>query len=243
MQQLHVAYDFSQLCIKNDTKLRLQRNRMVLDNIQKEIVEEEQNANQLEMCFERSNTEESLPPVESSEAVNNKEIYINYNSDEMLLVFSDEEQSTVNGETVPELQKTLTDNQENSTPSDTAKKCEKIIKINRRNRKARARNFQCPHCPDQFVSETKLKKHSVLHDPNRKYTCETCNKSFSKKYHLSFHMRTHIKNKKFSCEECGKQYAYLYLLKQHSYKHSNEKPFPCKICGKGKQLLIFVSFY
>lgn len=191
-------------------KLRLQRNRMVLDNIQKEIVEEEQGSNQL-LC--------DLPSVESSvETVDTQEMYINESSSEVLLVFSDEEQNTE------------TQALENSTVPVSNNKPDNVI---RRNRKARPKNFQCPHCPDQFVSEAKLQKHSILHDPSRKYTCETCNKSFSKKYHLSCHMRTHTKDKEFSCEECGKQFAYSYLLKQHSYKHSKEKPFPCKKCGKG----------
>lgn len=225
VQQLHFAYDFSQLCVKSDTKLRLQRNRVVLDNIQKEIVEEEQSANQLELCFEGNSTEQDLPSVES-ETVGSQEMYMNDSSNEVLFVFSDEEQSKSETQEVSE---------ERKSPTSVANKpeIEKNNKIVRRNRKARPRNFQCPHCPDQFVSEMKLKKHSILHDPSRKYTCETCNKSFSKKYHLSCHMRTHTKEKEFSCEECGKQFAYSYLLKQHSYKHSKEKPFPCKECGKG----------
>lgn len=36
-----LVFDFSQVCISSDTKLRLQRNRTVLHNIQREIVEEE----------------------------------------------------------------------------------------------------------------------------------------------------------------------------------------------------------
>lgn len=187
---------------------------MVLDNIQKEIVEEEQGTNQL-LC--------DLPLVEPVETVDTQEMYINDSSSEVLLVFSDEEQT--NTQALPMASPSvLVSNNKIEIKSD---------KVIRRNRKARPRNFQCPHCPDQFVSEAKLKKHSILHDPSRKYTCETCNKSFSKKYHLSCHMRTHTKDKEFSCEECGKQFAYSYLLKQHSYKHSKEKPFPCKKCGKG----------
>lgn len=217
-------------------KLRLQRNRMVLDTIQKEIVEEE-SANQLALCFEKSSTEQSnLPSVASAEsAADNQEIYVTDSSDEVLFVFSDEEQTTSKSKTLKnEIKETISESEKNVVSSDTNNKSEiKSDKIVKRNRKARPRNFQCPHCPDQFVSETKLKKHSILHDPSRKYTCETCNKSFSKKYHLSCHMRTHTKDKEFSCEECGKQFAYSYLLKQHSYKHSKEKPFPCKKCGKG----------
>lgn len=195
---------------------------MVLDNIQKEIVEEEQSASQVELCFERND----LPSVAST--VDSQEMYINDSSSEVLLVFSDEEHSK---------------NKEENKETETSVANEPEIKVMRRNRKARPRNFQCPHCPDQFVSEAKLKKHSVLHDPSRKYTCETCNKSFSKKYHLNCHMRTHTKDKEFSCEECGKQFAYSYLLKQHSYKHTKEKPFPCKKCGKGGlwDILFFFS--
>lgn len=216
-------------------QLRLQRNRMVLDNIQKEIVEEEQSANQLELCFERGSAEENLPSVESGETVDSQEIYINDSSDEVLFVFSDEEKSISKSGSVTEVQQVSQNVGKSPTVPDSNNFAIKSDKIVRRNRKARPRNFQCPHCSDQFVSEAKLKKHSILHDPSRKYTCETCNKSFSKKYHLSCHMRTHTKDKEFSCEECGKQFAYSYLLKQHSYKHSKEKPFPCKKCGKGNK--------
>lgn len=236
MQQFRFVYDFSQLCIKSDMKLRLQRNRMVLDNIQKEIVEEEEECvNQLELCFE-STTEENISSIKSKETDgDSQEIYINDSSDEVLFVFSDEEKSTNKSENVCEVQENSIEFEKSSSLPDNSNQTElKKEKIIRRNRKARPRNFQCPHCPDQFVSEAKLKKHSILHDPSRKYTCETCNKSFSKKYHLSCHMRTHTKDKEFSCEECGKQFAYSYLLKQHSYKHTKEKPFPCKKCGKGK---------
>lgn len=211
-------------------KLRLQRNRMVLDNIQKEIVEEEQGAGQLELRFER---DEDVPSVESGETVDSQEVYINDSSDEVLFVFSDEERAANKYENTSDVQEISTKVEKVQLGPESNKAEIKANNVVRRNRKARPRNFQCPHCPDQFVSETKLKKHSILHDPSRKYTCEICNKSFSKKYHLNCHMRTHTKNKEFSCEECGKQFAYSYLLKQHSYKHSKEKPFPCKECGKG----------
>lgn len=210
---------------------------MVLDNIQKEIVEEEQSANQLELCFERGNAEENVPSVESGETVDSQEVYANDSSDEVLFVFSDEEKSISKNESVTEVQETSVNVENDSTAPNSNNSEMKSDKVVRRNRKARPRNFQCLHCPDQFVSEAKLKKHNILHDPSRKYTCETCNKSFSKKYHLSCHMRTHTKDKEFSCEECGKQFAYSYLLKQHSYKHSKEKPFPCQKCGKGKLIL------
>lgn len=244
IKQIHLAYDFSQLCISSDAKLRLQRNRTVLHNIQREIVEEEEiilcAENDLkdkteDVCISTAtqfsneeNTCDLVCSVQVSNTIDNCATEINENSNSST-------SSQVNSNSVLNLSVNNceiieeTQENENKTISDT-----QGTNINKRNRKTQNR-YSCTNCSETFYTEEKLQRHAALHDPTRAYRCGECNKSFSKKSHLNIHLRCHAKkeDKKFMCKECGQQFMYSYLLKQHSYKHTDEKPFPCPKCDKG----------
>lgn len=242
IKQIHLAYDFSQLCISSDAKLRLQRNRMVLHNIQKEIIEEEQ----IIVCDKSTPVQEENVLVTTVSELNDDE--------SSKLIYTVESPTTIDDSTaeinddVDSVSETPVHVDNSAILNLSLNDCDKVeateqtetnivSNVNcKRARKLRPKRHSCLNCSESFYTEEKLKKHAILHDPNRAYRCGECNKCFTKKSHLNIHLRCHAKkeDRKFTCKECGEQFMYSYLLKQHSYKHTEQKPFPCSECPKGK---------
>lgn len=66
--------------------------------------------------------------------------------------------------------------------------------------------FKCTKCQKIFDSQTNLRRHSILHEPeeNRKFKCRKCNKKFLRKHLLTSHINiVHSQiGKPFECDIC-----------------------------------------
>ncbi|KAJ7371968.1 Transcription factor IIIA [Desmophyllum pertusum] len=98
----------------------------------------------------------------------------------------------------------------------------------------RSHGYTCEHCSRTFKEVWELKKHAVIHNPNRKmYECprEGCNRVYTKAFNLKAHIKAfHDGERPYLCtvEGCEKGFAHKFSLKQHLVLHSQRriKPTP-----------------
>lgn len=217
---------------------------MVLHNIQKEIVEEEQESvleEYSDIVYETNDNYTDLCKASEVNHTSNQcfnELSENTENVDKIVVITSENsvvrrdfQESNDSNVKTNVKNGVIEHNENAHVTTVNNQ-----RTTKRVRTVRPKKFVCINCPESFYSEEKLRKHCKLHDSSRAYKCNECNKLFSKKSNLNIHLRSHTKeeDKKHSCKECGQQFTYSYLLKQHSYKHMEQKPFPCSKCNKGK---------
>lgn len=89
------------------------------------------------------------------------------------------------------------------------------------------------HCAKRFKDKCSLKKHILLHYPEKHLQCEMCNKTFSRSDRLRLHLNQHkAKTKGVFCDYCGTSfYNKNYLIKHISKKHLHKMKFVCDKCG------------
>ncbi|KAI4455349.1 zinc finger protein [Holotrichia oblita] len=100
----------------------------------------------------------------------------------------------------------------------------------------REKPYICETCGMAFISPALLRKHRLVHVPNRerKFVCDVagCNKSFRDKQGKREHMKRHNPDKKYKCTVCDKAFLTGQHLRRHIICHTGEKPFDCTICNK-----------
>lgn len=78
--------------------------------------------------------------------------------------------------------------------------------------------FVCAVCNKGFFLETGLKRHSVIHAPNRRVKCPACSRKFSSLEYMEKHACT-VKDTYYDCEICDKKYRHKYDLTKHIRKY------------------------
>lgn len=95
-------------------------------------------------------------------------------------------------------------------------------------------NYVCAECGDTFVSETRMKKHMMIHETGR-FPCEECGKVFPlKKYMTKHYLMVHEQKKMFKCLYCPERFSSEYIKHNHVLEKHQEKVrvITCEICGK-----------
>mmetsp|Transcript_10716 Transcript_10716/g.10746 ORF Transcript_10716/g.10746 Transcript_10716/m.10746 type:complete len:238 (-) Transcript_10716:35-748(-) len=72
---------------------------------------------------------------------------------------------------------------------------------------------------------------------DKQYICpvETCGRQFMDNSKLNRHMLVHTGEKNFKCEFCGKRFSLDFNLKTHLRTHTGEKPYQCSVPGCNKR--------
>uniref|UniRef100_A0A3Q3B0E3 C2H2-type domain-containing protein n=1 Tax=Kryptolebias marmoratus TaxID=37003 RepID=A0A3Q3B0E3_KRYMA len=96
--------------------------------------------------------------------------------------------------------------------------------------------YSCTTCGKQFMKETSLKRHELLHTGERPHQCTVCGKTFLTVNELRLHNRYHTGERPYKCDVCSKAFIQSGYLKSHMRIHTGEKPFKCDICDKSFRL-------
>jgi len=66
--------------------------------------------------------------------------------------------------------------------------------------------LKCTECDKTFATKSVLKKHMLIHNPERPFSCDICSKGFRTKFQLAEHKLSHDeKMKRFECNLCNKK--------------------------------------
>ena len=85
--------------------------------------------------------------------------------------------------------------------------------------------FACNVCSATFNRRDKLKRHKLVHDPNKKYKCPFkahtgCPKEFNRPDKLKAHILTHSGIKPHHCPQCGRSFSRRAHLRSHLLAHN-----------------------
>ena len=101
---------------------------------------------------------------------------------------------------------------------------------NKKPKKIKPTNFDCPYCGTTFKQKSHLIGHIRRHTKEKPYECEYCGKRFPVSGTLTRHIRTHTKENPYHCSMCEKKFAQKGALTRHMRTHTKEKPFECPKC-------------
>uniref|UniRef100_A0A2H1W4V8 SFRICE_011956 n=1 Tax=Spodoptera frugiperda TaxID=7108 RepID=A0A2H1W4V8_SPOFR len=78
-----------------------------------------------------------------------------------------------------------------------------------------------------------LKKHTLIHYPDRQYSCTYCNRRFPRKSRLNEHIAKHLRGYRVQCDYCSEMFAFKKSLSKHIKRaHGpNPKKYICDVCG------------
>jgi len=98
-----------------------------------------------------------------------------------------------------------------------------------------SRDFVCDVCEKAFSRPEKLKRHLMIHAPDRPvYSCPFknhvgCEKTFYRKDKLTRHLYSHSKVKPFKCDQCDKSFARTDNLREHIRSHTGDFYWSCAL--------------
>ncbi|KAJ8678411.1 hypothetical protein QAD02_014198 [Eretmocerus hayati] len=94
--------------------------------------------------------------------------------------------------------------------------------------------YACPHCPKEFITESKRKRHLVTHSSSTPFKCSHC--EFQSKFqdNLNQHILiNHCTERPLKCDKCSWTFRRTCDLNRHQTTHSKkEVHFYCKFCHK-----------
>lgn len=102
------------------------------------------------------------------------------------------------------------------------------------------RKHFCQECGKGFTRPDKLKRHTIIHSPNRPCipcVCKEshgCERTFYRNDSMKRHALTHTLDKPYTCEECGKNFSRPdYLTKHVGHVHKRAFKHLCTLCDYG----------
>lgn len=91
--------------------------------------------------------------------------------------------------------------------------------------------FSCRYCSEVFRNRGTRRVHEIrFHTQNYKHECNICKKQFMTNSQVTKHRVVHTGEKKFRCEICGLSLTRRCNLEEHIATHSDARPFKCEIC-------------
>ena len=102
------------------------------------------------------------------------------------------------------------------------------------------RKHFCQECGKGFTRPDKLKRHTIIHSPDRPCipcVCKEshgCERTFYRNDSMKRHALTHTLDKPYTCEECGKNFSRPdYLTKHIGHVHKRAFKHLCTLCDYG----------
>lgn len=96
--------------------------------------------------------------------------------------------------------------------------------------RAKLKTFSCPHCINEFPTQSLLREHIRRHIHNHK--CEICGMTTSSpsalKHHITYRHRT---ERPFNCQICQYSFKSKSDLRRHIDTHNQEDPYKCSVCN------------
>lgn len=138
--------------------------------------------------------------------------------------FKQEQEITLNDETVPEISSTV-------TPKKTEKPKAKKV----------SNEPRCCMCRFICETEAELASHAKENHPDPKHKsidtykairCKYCFKGFRNNRTYSDHFRKVYVDRCHQCSQCGQTFAYASDLNQHELTHNEMKAVVCEVCQK-----------
>ncbi|XP_047039888.1 uncharacterized protein LOC124644508 [Helicoverpa zea] len=94
--------------------------------------------------------------------------------------------------------------------------------------------FKCSFkpCGKRFKDKSDLKRHCLIHYPDRQYACALCHRRFARKTRLNKHVSRHLNGYDVQCDYCGDMFATKLRLSTHiTRSHGpNSKIYICDTC-------------
>ncbi|XP_037975608.2 uncharacterized protein LOC105383886 [Plutella xylostella] len=92
--------------------------------------------------------------------------------------------------------------------------------------KRRKRDYVCPTCKVDQVTDVAFHQHLKIHP----LECLTCGKCFFRRANLALHIKTHLGIKNYKCEVCEKRFLTRQKLLEHHNVHTGRAPIKCTVC-------------
>ncbi|XP_039762829.1 protein PFC0760c-like isoform X2 [Pararge aegeria] len=97
------------------------------------------------------------------------------------------------------------------------------------------RPFACGFdgCAKRYKDKQALKKHTIVHYPEKHFVCDVCDKKFTRLHRMYDHKKQHqVKRKSVFCDHCGKGFYNKNYVRSHiTRKHMYRQHYICDLCG------------
>lgn len=102
----------------------------------------------------------------------------------------------------------------------------KIEGLIKQETKRRRRDYVCPTCKVDQLSDAAFHAHLKIHP----LECLTCGKCFFRRANLALHIKMHLGIKNYKCEVCEKRFLTRQKLSEHHNTHTGRSPVKCTVC-------------
>ncbi|XP_075155320.1 uncharacterized protein LOC142228709 [Haematobia irritans] len=261
LESLSIAYNFQQMCLANNKKLRsliihhevedviipdayiTEKDNLIYQIVKSNAETDELNSNEVQHAFEKL-LDSSKEDLQEDETQKERKIEI-HSMEEIEYDFDEFENNNDD-----DCWSNLVDD-DNYDDIEFSKISE--VKPTRKYRKNRStkvsnNNKTCTICDKTFNKRVFLKRHMSVHSEINTFVCEICQYRFATEKLLSLHI-SHKHNKgeaisfaggPYKCPDCPMVFEQTRALSAHSVIHA-ERDFKCKVCQMNLKTLSAVT--